>query len=176
MRLYTILYVFILIVAIQSHEVSHSEAFIGRFLHNALELMGNEVTEDDLGDRMHSNVKTKTEKYKSLLGDKLLFLGRLLWSFGYGANKFSPHSLCNYVWICPYVQVMITNRQTLIASQNWKRWNLYHSLPQSPLPMMRPRTIPKQWHTARARRTASTRTWRIASHSSSAGTMVCSYF
>lgn len=75
MRLFAIVY---LIVAIQSHEVSHNGAFIGRFLHEALELMGNGVNEDELSDRMHSNLKMNTEKYKSLLGDKLLFLGPLL--------------------------------------------------------------------------------------------------
>ena len=50
----------------------NSEAFIGRFLHNALEKLGNEVREEPT-DKIHSNLWEKTQKYKSLLARELQF-------------------------------------------------------------------------------------------------------
>ena len=50
----------------------NSEAFIGRFLHNALEKFGNEVKEEPI-DKIHTNLWEKTQKYKTLLAKELQF-------------------------------------------------------------------------------------------------------
>ena len=67
----------LLTIKVRSHEVSHSEAFIGKFLHEALELIGTELRNEDPADKMHNNLKINTQKYKSLLGSTL-FQGRHL--------------------------------------------------------------------------------------------------